>query len=285
MTPQWTTPTFTIAWIRVGPPLGTFPNTDGKHPWHVLPERCEHGVIVGVHCSGCHPIRMDKPVLDWNPRSLTEPTVDHISGKLITKVKRWKRDPTWHGCESTPWKLTGQVWPFTASGDGKWDKKTEGAADKLNTLDKEPPTFSQALDAALNAEHTTTSLDEEVFDGEGHTVNVLDIVEAGSFTQQEPSSECFNGWRLHDPNVVAMPFIPTDPSVIIEQYVLRAEAMFDADAKAKRIDPSENRNVCIAATVRQWMKGQRSQIPVVQKAIERMQTASESMIRKYREIP
>ena len=44
--PKWTTPTFEVVWTRVGPPLGTFPNTDGKHPWHVLPERCGHDVVI-----------------------------------------------------------------------------------------------------------------------------------------------------------------------------------------------------------------------------------------------
>jgi hypothetical protein len=290
---QWTTPTFEIVWTRVGPSFGTYPNRDGKHPWHVIPERCEHGVIVGIHCSGCHSIRMDKPVLDWNPRSLAEPTVNHISGKLTTKPKRWKRDPIWHGYEITPWKLTGQVWPFAASSDGKWDEKTEEDVDKLTsehglntTLDNDPkpiPTFAQALDEALDAEHTTTSLEQEVFDNEGHTVEMLDIMVAGSFTQQtKPSSEFFNGWRLHDPNIVAMPFLPKDPSVIIEQYVLRAQAKFDDAVKAKRIAPEENRNQAQAAILRRWTKGIRSPFPVVQKALERMQCANEDLIRRYR---
>lgn len=161
---------------------------------------------------------------------------------------------------------------------------------------KRPWSYAKALDKAFNSQYTTTSLDKN-FASSGHSDYAFDGEEivmvdhadsdssARSETLHEPSSEFFNGWRLHDQNVVAMPFVPTNPNVIIEQYVLRAEAKFDADVKAKRIDASENRNVCIAATVRQWMKGQRSQIPVVQKAIERMQTASESMIRKYRKIP
>ena len=257
--PQWTTPTFEIVWTRVDPSFGTFPNTDGKHPWHVLPERCEHGIIVGIHCSGCHPIRMDKPVLDWDPRSLNEPTVDsfHSVKPNRTKKRHVKDKPQSFTAMPETWAYVNNRWHHALDCSMSLVSRDpvvlpQGQSFNLTKFrTKEPKcpwSYASALDDALNSQYTTTSLDKNFTSGhsdyafDGEEVVMVDHADSDSSVHSETlhnsSSEFFNGWRLHDPNVVAMPFIPTDPSVIIEQYVLRAEAKLDSDVKAKRVDPS-----------------------------------------------
>ena len=60
---------------------GTFPD----RPWHVVPPRCEHGVMIinpkyhGAWCSGCGDWRHAVPAVKWNPKSLMQPTVKSIS--------------------------------------------------------------------------------------------------------------------------------------------------------------------------------------------------------------
>ena len=315
---QWTTPTFEIVWTRVGPPLGTFPNTDGNHPWHVLPERCEHGVIIGIHCSGCHPIRIDKPVLDWNPRSLNEPTIDsfHSVKPTLRKKRHVKDKPQSFTAMPETWVYFDDRWHHTLDCSMSLvshDRVVLPQGQSFNLTKfrtkepKRPWSYAKALDKAFNSQYTTTSLDKN-FASSGHSDYAFDGEEivmvdhadsdssARSETLHEPSSEFFDeerdgkgdltsGIRLHDGDVVAMPFLPKDPNVIIEQFVLRAQAKFDDAVKAKRIGPKESRNQVIAAILRAWMTGKRSRFPVVQQAIERMQTASESMIRKYRNVP
>jgi hypothetical protein len=304
MMPQWTTPAFEIVWTRVGPSFGTYPNRDGGHPWHVLPERCEHSVIVGIHCSGCHPIRMDKPVLDWNPRSLNEPTINSFHSVRPNRTKRHVKDKP-QSCTAMPetWAYVNNRWHHAldcsmslVSRDPVVLPQGQSFNSTLfRALEPERPwSYAKALDKAFNSQYTTTSLDQN-FTSSGHSdyafdgeeIVMVDHADSDSSVHSETlhnvKSEFFNGWRLHDGDVVAMPYIPDSPGAIIEQYVLRAAAKFDVEVTAKRIGPKESRNQAIAAILRLWMKGTRaSRFPVVQKAIERMQCASESMIIKYR---
>lgn len=297
-------PTFTIVRIRVGP-LGGFPNTDGKHPWHVLAERCEHDVIIGNWCSGCQPMHKNVRVIGWDPRSLTEPTINsfHSVKPNRTKKRHVKDKPQSFTAMSETWVYFDNRWHHTLNCSMSLvshDRVVLPQAQSFNLTKfrtkepKRPWSYASALDDALNSQYTTTSLDKNfassghsdyAFDGE--EIVMVDHADSDSSvcseTLHEPSSEFFNGWRLHHGDVVAMPFIPADLNVILKQYVLRAEAKLDAEVKAKRIAPENNRNQAIAAILRLWMRGiKSSRFPVVQKAIERMQCASESMIIKYR---